>query len=343
MATSVERSVAGADPGSRRGVRLLRSELETRRLATGRSRMDGRTVLITGGASGSGAATARELHRLGAEIVIGTRRPERYAEMARELGERRVHPFIVDITDENGTRREMDLLIARGVRVTDLVHCAAGGLEPIMRRFLRRLMALRRMPRADRPAAVELLCRDLSMWLKPELDFAFRVNFDAPRALIEHILSTLTPGSSIVFYSSLWSTFHGRARTPAFYPTVAASKRAFESWLTANALWWAERGVSVAIISGHVIRDTHLGQLIDEHLVPLLPQEQQARARSFFIESIDMVRTAVGELCRGQHEAADGRPRWWYVYGPGQVVDSLAADAAPLVEGTPLPDHRRDG
>jgi 3-oxoacyl-[acyl-carrier protein] reductase len=305
--------------------------------------MDGRTVLITGGASGTGAATARELHRLGAEIVIGTRRPERYAEMARDLGECRVHPFVVDITDEEGARREMDLLIARGVRVTDLVHCAAGGLERIMRRFLRSLMALPRMPVPDRPAAVELLRRDLTSWLSPEIDFAFRVNFDAPRALTEHILSMLPRGSSIVFYSSLWSTFYGRARTPAFYPTVAASKRAFESWLTANALWWAERGISVAIVSGHVVRDTHLGKLIDEHLVPLLPQEQQARARSFFIESIDMVRTAVGELNRGQHEAADGRLRWRYVYGPGQVVDSLTADAAPLVEGTPLPDHGRHG
>jgi NAD(P)-dependent dehydrogenase (short-subunit alcohol dehydrogenase family) len=301
--------------------------------------MDGRTVLITGGASGAGAATARELHRLGAEIVIGTRRPERYAEMARELGKCRVHPFVVDITDQDRARRELDLLITRGVRVTDLVHCAAGGLERIMRRFLRSLIALRRMPEAERSAAVELLRRDLEGWLSPELDFALRVNFDAPRALTEHVLPTLPPGSSILVYSSLWSTFCGRGRMPAFYPTVAASKRAFESWLTSNAPSWAERGISVAIVSGHVIRDTHLGELIDEYLVPLLPREQQARARSFFIDSIDMVRAAVGELGRAQREAADGRPRWWYVYGPGQIVDNLPADAAPLVEGTPLPDH----
>src|SRR3979411_1582356 len=105
--------------------------------------MDGRTVLITGGASGLGAATAREVHRLGAEIVIGTRRPERYAEMARERGECRMHPFVVDSPDQDRARRELDLLSARGVRVTDLVHCAAGGLERIMRRFLRSLIALR--------------------------------------------------------------------------------------------------------------------------------------------------------------------------------------------------------
>jgi 3-oxoacyl-[acyl-carrier protein] reductase len=300
--------------------------------------MNGRTVLVTGGASGTGATTTRELHRLGAEVVIGTRRPDRYTAMADELGGCRVHPFIVDITDGDAVENEIARLAAQGIRLTDLVHCAAGGLEPIMRRFMRQLAAIRRMPASDRGAAVEQLRRDLRVWLVDARGFADRVNYLAPRALTKWLVPMLPDGAHIMFYSSLWSSFYGQATIPAFYHTVAASKLAFERWLEASAPEWAQRGISTTIVSGHIIRDTHLGEVIDGYLIPLLPRTAQDRARSFFIDSIDMTRAAIAGLCTGQEEETTGRARWLYVFGPGQVVGGLAADAAPLAEGTPLAD-----
>lgn len=300
--------------------------------------LSGRTILVTGGASGSGATAARELHRLGATVVIGTRDPMRYALMASLLDNRRVHSFVCDIADEEAVETELFRLALDGIQMTDLVHCAAGGLEPIMRRFVRRLVGLRSMPTARRPGAVEMLRVELRGWLAEVTELAWRINCAAPRSLTGRLLPSLPEGGHVVFYSSLWSSFYGRSpKVPAFYHTVAASKLAFESWLESAAPEWAERGISASIISGHVIRDTQLGRLIDEHLVPLLPPEQHGRARGFFIASADMARVLVDELAAPPPEI--GAPaRWRYVFGPDQVVDELEPNAPPLIYGTPLAD-----
>src|SRR5436309_3747469 len=51
-------------------------------------RIEGRSVLVAGGASGLGAATARRLHAAGARVVIADRNVEAGSELAGQLGER---------------------------------------------------------------------------------------------------------------------------------------------------------------------------------------------------------------------------------------------------------------
>ena len=51
-------------------------------------RIEGASALVVGGASGLGAATARELHRSGAEVVIADLNPEKGEALAAELGTR---------------------------------------------------------------------------------------------------------------------------------------------------------------------------------------------------------------------------------------------------------------
>ena len=51
-------------------------------------RIEGASALVVGGASGLGAATARDLHRSGAEVVIADLNPEKGEALAAELGER---------------------------------------------------------------------------------------------------------------------------------------------------------------------------------------------------------------------------------------------------------------
>ena len=52
-------------------------------------RFDGRIAVVTGGTSGIGAATARELVSEGARVVIAARRREPGIELAKELGQER--------------------------------------------------------------------------------------------------------------------------------------------------------------------------------------------------------------------------------------------------------------
>jgi citronellol/citronellal dehydrogenase len=81
---------------------------------------EGQTVLVTGGGTGIGRAIARELHGLGASLILAGRRAERLAEVTQELGERCVFQ-VADIRDETSVAALFD-----GKRVDMLVNNAGG-------------------------------------------------------------------------------------------------------------------------------------------------------------------------------------------------------------------------
>ncbi len=64
-------------------------------------RLDGKKVLITGSSSGLGLATAKELARLGAEVIMAVRSgiPERGEEVKKASGSTKVHMIHVDLSD----------------------------------------------------------------------------------------------------------------------------------------------------------------------------------------------------------------------------------------------------
>jgi 3-oxoacyl-[acyl-carrier protein] reductase len=295
----------------------------------------GRTVLVTGGSSGTGLALVRELHRQGATVVIGTRRPDRYAEIASELGGLRVHPFLADITDLERTSAQLRDLLAGGPLPTDVVHSAAGGLEPILRHLLRKAVALRKVAPSEFDRAVGQARDEIRELVAANRGHAFAVNFDAPARLLEEAAAALPDGGALVFYSSLWSSFYGRVPTPQFYAGVAESKLALEGWLEERAPAWAERRITTAIISGHTASDTSMGEVIDRHLAPLLGSRQD-RFRGFFITTADLVDTALQVLrLAGRANAAGGLLRR-YVHGRNQVFDELGPDTESLADTIPL-------
>ncbi|MGW7362160.1 SDR family oxidoreductase [Streptomyces sp. NPDC054841] len=61
--------------------------------------LQGKVAVVTGAASGIGAATARRLHQLGVHVVLGARRGHRLKEIADELGNERVAWAEVDIRE----------------------------------------------------------------------------------------------------------------------------------------------------------------------------------------------------------------------------------------------------
>lgn len=89
----------------------------------------GKVALVTGGATGIGAAVARELTRLGADVTIASRKPERIAAAARGLCEelgRPVHGDRVDIRDRASVDGLVERLMARHGRIDLLVNNGGG-------------------------------------------------------------------------------------------------------------------------------------------------------------------------------------------------------------------------
>ncbi|GGH27866.1 alcohol dehydrogenase [Alsobacter metallidurans] len=88
-------------------------------------RLDGRIALITGGASGLGAATARAFVREGARVMIADIDEGRAAELARELGDGAA--FVpCDHTDRGQTEAAVAATLA-AFGALDILHNNAGG------------------------------------------------------------------------------------------------------------------------------------------------------------------------------------------------------------------------
>jgi NAD(P)-dependent dehydrogenase (short-subunit alcohol dehydrogenase family) len=89
-------------------------------------KVEGASALISGGASGLGAATARRLHAGGAEVVIADLNADKGETLASELGERA--RFVeADVTDETAVQGAVDTAAALdgGLRIS--VCCAGIG------------------------------------------------------------------------------------------------------------------------------------------------------------------------------------------------------------------------
>lgn len=82
---------------------------------------EGRTGIITGGATGIGFAIARELTRIGARIVIASRKEENLKKAVAELGERAEYR-VVDVRDADAVQAMVDSV----ERIDFLVNNAAG-------------------------------------------------------------------------------------------------------------------------------------------------------------------------------------------------------------------------
>lgn len=89
----------------------------------------GRVCLVTGGGTGIGVATARELGRLGATVIIASRKPENIEPAAKGLSEelgRPVHGAVCDIRDRVSVRKTVDDVLAAHGKIDLLVNNGGG-------------------------------------------------------------------------------------------------------------------------------------------------------------------------------------------------------------------------
>src|SRR5437763_14123908 len=88
--------------------------------------LDGQVILVTGGGSGLGRATAIELAACGAQVVIAGRRQEPLDETASLCEDGRCEGFVCDIREEDEVEAFVDRVLSRHGRVDTLVNNAGG-------------------------------------------------------------------------------------------------------------------------------------------------------------------------------------------------------------------------
>src|SRR5262245_5992851 len=91
--------------------------------------LSGRVAIVTGGGTGIGAATARQLAQHGADVVIAARTVdelERMAERIRETTGRRCLAVPTDVKDEEQVARMVQRTVDELGRVDILVNNAGG-------------------------------------------------------------------------------------------------------------------------------------------------------------------------------------------------------------------------
>lgn len=158
--------------------------------------VQGKRVLITGGASGIGFALAQRFHRDGAQVIVCGRRPEALAEASAQL--HGVQTLVCDVAEEANRQRLFEEVSAGGLDV--LVNNAGVQVRP---------------PTFDQPQDWQALQNEL------------RTNVEAPIHLATLFIPVLLKSEAPV----LINVTSGLAFVPiAWMPTYCASKAAMHSF-----------------------------------------------------------------------------------------------------------------
>ena len=179
-------------------------------------RLDGKVALVTGAASGLGAAIATALAQAGAEVAVhGNRRPA--TETANTIGSK-AEAFQADLSSTTGAESLFGSVKERFGRVDILIN-NAGTIH--------------------RNAAEDTLLEDWQQVLQVNLTSVFQLSQFVGRDIISR-----SAAGKIVNIASLLS-FQGGIRVPAY----AASKGGVAQLTKALANEWAPKGIQVNAIA----------------------------------------------------------------------------------------------
>jgi citronellol/citronellal dehydrogenase len=199
----------------------------------------GAVAIVTGGGTGIGRATARELARTGAAVAICGRRPEPIGATGAELGEAGYDVLAMpcDVREPEDLTRFLDAVDERFGRVDVLVHGAGGQFAaPLEDTSLKGMRAVHRL-NVDAPW--ELTQRVAQRWMIP-----------ARRGFVAFIGFSPRRGVPSMVHSSM-------------------ARSALETFAAGIALEWSRYGIrSVCVACGLILTEGLLGYggpaLVDE-------------------------------------------------------------------------------
>jgi 3-hydroxybutyrate dehydrogenase len=202
--------------------------------------LSGRTALVTGAASGIGAAVARRLAADGATVIALDRDAERLAELAGEIGAR---PLVVDLADTAG--------------IAGAVAEVAGGVDILVNNAgIQHVEPVETFPLDTYQTIINIM-------------------LVAPFALCQAVL----PGMYSRGWGRLVhiSSAHGRRASP-YKSAYVSAKHGLEGLSKVLALEAAERGVTSNCINPGYVRTPLVEQQIaDQAAVHHLPADQVVR------------------------------------------------------------------
>lgn len=284
-----------------------------------RQPLRGRNIFITGGLTGLGLQTARKLYNLGADLTLSTHTPQHAKHAEGVFDPRRLRIVTMDLTDRN----QIDAATNQLHGITDFIHSAAEGMGPAKTTIGKTLAALKKFP-PDSERGQALIAKMVRR-IEEVMPYSMVINHDGPTQLLERVQEILPPDGWFVFFSSLPSSVN--PEWAKFYKGVALSKNAFEKEIIDRAPDLAAQGIYTAIVSGNVLADSAVGQMIDDLVIPLVPPDQQEAMRATFVTYADMVRETMNILEADPREfPIDDLPVRKYVVTPTEVTGTLSAD-----------------
>ena len=230
----------------------------------------GKTAVITGTSRGIGAEIAKSLAMAGVNIVGNhvdpaagkVRRQERVNADIQFYGVQATS-VLADITEPEGRLALLQAAImpegATEPRNIDyLILNAAGGLEK------------------DKPEG-----------------WAEKINIEAQLALVDLFTPYMNHGGKVIYITSLWAHRFGEVKQLPSYEPVARTKNAAEKLLREKIPEFNEKGVSLGILCGHVIKGTAAHMLFRRAFPKRLAQIEQTATGGVFPEASDMGRAAL--------------------------------------------------
>jgi NAD(P)-dependent dehydrogenase (short-subunit alcohol dehydrogenase family) len=258
----------------------------------------GKVVLVTGGSSGIGLATAHRLAEAGATTLICGRDPARLEAAKEAIGARgfSVRTYQADLADMAECERLVQVLLAEHGRVDILVNNAGRSIRRTVEASYERFHDYQRMMQLNYFGAVRL-----TMGLLPAMV--------AQRA------------GQVVIISSI-----GVLTNAPRFSAYVASKAALEAWAGCAAAEFADLGIHFTIINMPLVRTPMIAPTAAyRHAPAITPEEAAEFVVQALIRQPVRIATEVGQIGRGMQALT---PRL------AQIVMNTAFRLAPD-EGAP--------
>ena len=240
------------------------------------SALAGQTAVVTGSSRGVGAATAKLLAGMGANVVIN------YRQKAP-----RANKVVAEIEAAGGKA------VAVGADLTD-----SESVRELMRTAV------------DTFGSLDLLVLNASGGMEADLgeDYAMRLNRDAQADALDAGLEHLSTGGRVVFVTSHQAHFIHEVETMPEYEAVARSKRAGEDALTEQIPAMSEQGVSFVVVSGDMIEGTVTATLLNRARPGALEARREAAGRLYSVEEFaaEVAAMATADVPTGHIELVGG-------------------------------------